>query len=192
MALTVLGGIVCAVVARVVANELKAWSPWITQKLIKIAVSQLATLQQERFTEEWLSHINETPGDLTKIGVALGFLMAARNMNATTQNELRKRVYKPEPEATAHKTNAYLAIIQKAVREAVFNFMNVLTALALGSFLFVSGCTLNVIVSLSVPLLLARALIFPAHSFLDDLRAIYGPGSGLVRKGRHFLEKSSL
>jgi len=42
----------------------------------------LPPTQRERFEEEWQGHINEVPGDIGKLTVALGFLRAARKMTS--------------------------------------------------------------------------------------------------------------
>jgi hypothetical protein len=172
-----------AVLARLIADELKAWSPWITQKLIKAAVSQLAESQRERFSEEWLSHLNEIPGDLTKIGVALGFLLAAGKMNPSVEN----RVQKIHVKTPARPKNPVLTAMFKVIEEAVLRSARILLATTLGAWLLLLGCTINIIVSLSVPLIVIRDLLTADHNVSEDLRNLYGPGASLVRKGRELL-----
>jgi lipopolysaccharide/colanic/teichoic acid biosynthesis glycosyltransferase len=48
--------------------------------VIRKAVARLPQNQRERFEEEWQSHIDEVPGEIGKIYVALGCLFAARKM----------------------------------------------------------------------------------------------------------------
>jgi exopolysaccharide production protein ExoY len=86
-ALAILG----AVCAKVFADEFKAWAPTIVAKIIDAAVRTLPAELRERFSEEWLSHVNQIPGDLTKIAVACGFVIAASDM-ANGPFRLRKRV----------------------------------------------------------------------------------------------------
>ena len=83
--------ILAAACAKVLADEFKAWAPTIVAKIIKTAVRTLPVELRERFSEEWLGHVDQTPGDATKIAVACGFLLAALNM-ANGPFGLRKRV----------------------------------------------------------------------------------------------------
>jgi hypothetical protein len=66
--------------SRLLTDELKAWIPWIIQRIIRRSIARLTAAQRERFEEEWQSHVNEVPGDVGKLTVALGFLTAARKM----------------------------------------------------------------------------------------------------------------
>ena len=63
--------------SRLLTDEFKAWIPWIIQRVIRRAIRRLPPAQRERFEEEWQSHINEVPGEIGKLTVALGFLTAA-------------------------------------------------------------------------------------------------------------------
>jgi uncharacterized membrane protein YjgN (DUF898 family) len=67
-------------VSGLLTDEFRAWMPWIIQRVIRCASARLPQAQQERFEEEWQSHVNEVPGDIGKLTVALGFLPAARKM----------------------------------------------------------------------------------------------------------------
>jgi hypothetical protein len=69
--------ILTAFLSRILAEEMGAWSPSIIRSLIKFAVGRLPENQRERFEEEWQSHVNEVPGQVGKILVAVGFSMAA-------------------------------------------------------------------------------------------------------------------
>ena len=69
-------------VSRQLNDECKAWTPWIIQRIIQNAVARLPQNQRERFAEEWRSHVNEVPGEVGKLFVALGFFSAARKMTA--------------------------------------------------------------------------------------------------------------
>ncbi len=68
------------VIARLVADDLKAWTPRGIAYLIRRATSKLPDDRRERLAEEWQSHISETPGDIAKIITAVGFLVAARRI----------------------------------------------------------------------------------------------------------------
>lgn len=59
------------------ADEFKAWLPWVTERLTRSAVSILPQDQQERYSEEWRSHLHEMPGELGRLLVALDLFRAA-------------------------------------------------------------------------------------------------------------------
>lgn len=59
------------------ADEFKAWLPWITERVVRGAVSILPTDQQVRYGEEWRSDLNEIPGELSRFFWALDLIRAA-------------------------------------------------------------------------------------------------------------------
>jgi lipopolysaccharide/colanic/teichoic acid biosynthesis glycosyltransferase len=79
-------GMICKIIAGAVsqelANEFKEWTCWIVERLVQRAVQRLPKEEQDRFGEEWRSHINDTPGQIGKVVVALGFIRAARKIAA--------------------------------------------------------------------------------------------------------------
>jgi hypothetical protein len=75
-------GIFAAVLSRQLTDEFKAWTPWIIKHLVSRAVRRLAEEERNRCEEEWLSHVNELPGEIGKIMAALGFLYAAQEMSS--------------------------------------------------------------------------------------------------------------
>lgn len=68
------------VIARLVADDLKAWTPRGIAYLIRRATRNLPEGRRERLAEEWHGHIAETPGDISKIIAAIGFPIAARKI----------------------------------------------------------------------------------------------------------------
>jgi len=83
-------GVLGAVCSKLLADEFKAWAPSIVAKIIAAAVRKLPPEMRERSSEEWQSHINDVPGDLSKTAVAFGFLIAAWDI-AEGPFGLRKR-----------------------------------------------------------------------------------------------------
>lgn len=69
--------IFAACAAKVLADEFKAWAPFLTEKIIAVAVRAAPEHLRSRLAEEWLSHVNDTPGDLGKLYSALGFIWAS-------------------------------------------------------------------------------------------------------------------
>ena len=77
-----IGGLIAMAFAQQLADEFKAWMPWVIGRVVRHAVSRLPADQQLRFGEEWRSHIDETPGEIGKLILALGFIVAAFKMSA--------------------------------------------------------------------------------------------------------------
>jgi hypothetical protein len=90
--------LISALVSKLLADEFRAWSPWIAQHLIRYAISRLPERQRARYEEEWASHINEVPGEVGKLITAAGFLFAAHRMAATDRkrtkvSDIAKRMF---------------------------------------------------------------------------------------------------
>jgi Bacterial sugar transferase len=69
--------LVGAAFSKLLADEFKAWSPTLVSSIIAAAVSLLQPTQRDRATEEWTSHVNELPGDLSRVVFACGCILAA-------------------------------------------------------------------------------------------------------------------
>jgi hypothetical protein len=54
-----------------------------------------AELQRERYKEEWESHIDEIPGDICKIVIALGFVPTSKMMSSEMANKRPRVVNAP-------------------------------------------------------------------------------------------------
>lgn len=75
-------GIFSTALSKQLTDEIKDWTPWVIKRLVNFAVRKLADEQQGRYEEEWLSHINEIPGEIGKLVAALGFYFAAQKMSS--------------------------------------------------------------------------------------------------------------
>jgi hypothetical protein len=73
----VASSILIAAFSRQLADEFKAWTPWLVRKLIAHAVRRLPVDRRERYGEEWSSHVEEIPGEIGKILVTLSLFWAA-------------------------------------------------------------------------------------------------------------------
>jgi len=80
-------GVLTAVLSSLAAAEIKAWSPWVIRRLIKFAAGRLPEDKRERFEEEWQSHVNDVPGQVGKLVVAIGFLKAAYGVALTARTD---------------------------------------------------------------------------------------------------------
>jgi Bacterial sugar transferase len=79
-AVGVVFAIFVSVAGKLGADEFKAWAPWLTERLIDLAVARLPEDQRGRYAEEWRSHVSDVPGDLSKIFAAARLMPAARTM----------------------------------------------------------------------------------------------------------------
>jgi hypothetical protein len=86
-ALTAMGALAVAVTSRLITDDVKAWIPRVTERIIAHAVSKLPEDQRSRFLEEWQSYVSDTPGDICKLRAAFGFVVASWKM----ARELRER-----------------------------------------------------------------------------------------------------
>jgi hypothetical protein len=68
--------ILASALSRQFVDEFKAWVPWLTRKLIMIAAYVLPETERARRTEEWASHLEEVPGEIGKIVVAIDLVRA--------------------------------------------------------------------------------------------------------------------
>jgi hypothetical protein len=68
--------VLAAMLGRFLADDLKAWCPFLTDSLINLAVRRLPSDLQDRYVEEWRAHIADTPGEIGKLFCAAGFLWA--------------------------------------------------------------------------------------------------------------------
>jgi hypothetical protein len=91
--LVAIGTYVAAALSWMLANECRAWIAYFPQWFVRRAAALLPEDQRKRYAEEWLSHINEIPGDVGKIATAVGFMFAAKRMAAKTAKK-RYRIVK--------------------------------------------------------------------------------------------------
>lgn len=75
-----MGHFLAALLGKLCADEVKAWLPSIAEHLKELAVRRLPVEQRERYSEEWASYLNDTPGEIAKIWTALGFFRGAQNV----------------------------------------------------------------------------------------------------------------
>lgn len=71
-------------------GEFRAWVPRIVQWIVRHAVARLPEDQRNRYEEEWESHLNDVPGEIGKLSVALGFFRAACRMASILKPKYRK------------------------------------------------------------------------------------------------------
>ena len=84
---------IATVLNRLSGDKFKAWMPWFTDELLRIAIRRLPEAGRERFSEEWASHLDEVSGEMSKVLVALGCVSAGRQMALSLKSAepVRKR-----------------------------------------------------------------------------------------------------
>jgi hypothetical protein len=80
--LTIVASVFAAALSDQLADEFRAWTPWLTQWLIDRAASKLPEPLRDRYKEEWASHVADIPGQVGKLLVAASFLRAASAIRA--------------------------------------------------------------------------------------------------------------
>jgi lipopolysaccharide/colanic/teichoic acid biosynthesis glycosyltransferase len=80
-------GILGAALSRQLTDEIKAWTPWLIERLIRAAVAKLPESERDRLREEWHSDIQDTPGETGKLVVAVGFVIAAQRISRAIQKD---------------------------------------------------------------------------------------------------------
>ena len=79
--------IVIAALGRLLADEISAWEPLLTRRLIRLAARQLPRDLRERYREEWSSHVQDVPGEAGKVLIAAQFVLAAIRISTSRQSE---------------------------------------------------------------------------------------------------------
>jgi hypothetical protein len=70
-----------AIAINLIASELFAWGPRLSDWLMHRAVRRLAPEMQERMQEEWAGHLQTIPPGLWRVVAAAGFYLGTRQIN---------------------------------------------------------------------------------------------------------------
>ncbi len=100
------GTFLLGVLVSTVTDECKAWLLWIADRMIQRAVSKLPEHLQARYSEEWRSHLEEMPGEISKLISVLGFLWAGWRMANILSEQPSQSAEEPE----SHKSGSVLSI----------------------------------------------------------------------------------
>lgn len=76
--------------SRIVIGELSAHLEPLALWIINKAVERIPSCERERFREEWVAHLNETPGSLRKLLHALGCRIAATAISGVLVRERKE------------------------------------------------------------------------------------------------------
>jgi hypothetical protein len=118
-----MGMIVLAIVCGILANELFAWGPRLSDLLLKIAVNRMSPRLQERMREEWRGHLDALPGGLSKLSAAAGFLLSTfwgfrRYREDETPIEIEERIALEVALALNQQRDRVRSAMQEQIREA--------------------------------------------------------------------------
>jgi hypothetical protein len=105
-----IGAVIGAAFAKLAADEFKAWMPRLINAVVQCAIRMLREDQRDRYAEEWRSHIDETPGEIGKLFVGLGLLLAAWNLSRASPIP---RAHQDHPQA--HQIEAFVTTMRDAL-----------------------------------------------------------------------------
>jgi hypothetical protein len=115
--------IVLAIVCGILANELFAWGPRLSDLLLKIAVNRMSLKLRDRMREEWQAHLNALPGGLSKLSAAAGFLLSTfwgfrRYREDETPIEIQERIALAVALALSQQRERTIEAFKRDVRAA--------------------------------------------------------------------------
>lgn len=105
--LLIVSSVLVRVLSRQLADEFKAWTPWLVQRLVQFAAGRMPVAQRERYAEEWSSFVDEIPGEVGKILSALGLPWAGFRI----RNQARKRQRVAEGSARQGKNTVLVVLL---------------------------------------------------------------------------------
>src|ERR1035441_5558963 len=73
--------IIQGVLAKLAADEIKAWLPIFSQKILNFAAARMPEEKRKRYVEEWEAHLMDIPGDFSKLVYSADLVRAALKMD---------------------------------------------------------------------------------------------------------------
>jgi hypothetical protein len=92
-----------AIALNLIASELFAWGPRLSECLMRHAVRRLAPEMQERMQEEWAGHLQTIPPGLWRVVAAAGFYLATHQINVALR--VRERQEEAEENTRQEKVS---------------------------------------------------------------------------------------
>jgi hypothetical protein len=68
------------ILVKLAVDEIKAWLPILSHKLLNFAISRLPEEERKRYVEEWGAHLMDIPGDLSRLVYSADQVRAALKM----------------------------------------------------------------------------------------------------------------
>jgi len=103
-----------AVLIHILANEACAHAPGLTGRLIGLAARRLPIAIRDRYREEWLAHMRDLPGALTKLGFGVQCVVASQALRAIPEEywaQSRQRLIKVRDVEMLVDTNVLVQIL---------------------------------------------------------------------------------
>lgn len=85
----IVGGIFLSLVVGLAKDEVKAWIPRLTRWVLAKATGRLPADYRSRYEEEWLSDIEDLPGEISRLLYSVGLMRAAWAINRADRGEFR-------------------------------------------------------------------------------------------------------
>jgi len=106
-----------AVAAKLIADELKASAPSVTQRALKTAVSILPQDLRVRLSEEWAADVQSYRGEFAQSLRAVGLCWAAVQIQFASKTLARYRSTEPVLAPTSTKTRPARTLLEHMGRE---------------------------------------------------------------------------
>lgn len=79
-----LGELCIQILANLLYKEFQAWRPYACRAMLRLGLVLAPKHQRERLAEEWASWTDDVPGDLAKLLVAFGFILAGCHLTMSS------------------------------------------------------------------------------------------------------------
>ncbi|MGD0628423.1 MAG: hypothetical protein ABR987_03680 [Terracidiphilus sp.] len=86
--MAILTTIIVGIVVTFASDQVKALLPFLSQNLLKFAVSRLPEVMRERYREEWAADLLDYPGEFVKCLRALGLCWASARISRSARKTL--------------------------------------------------------------------------------------------------------
>ncbi|MFL1381712.1 NB-ARC domain-containing protein [Nocardiopsis protaetiae] len=87
-----------AVALPLLLNEFGEWAPWLAVRIVRWTARRLGHRDDiDRYAEEWEANLNEVPGKLTKLAVAIGMMAYAPRLRGSLKRKRARQVVSSAP-----------------------------------------------------------------------------------------------
>lgn len=87
-----------AVALPLLLNEFGEWAPWLAVRLVRWTARRLGHRNDtDRYAEEWEANLNEVPGKLAKLAVAIGMMAYAPRLRGSLKRRRAQRLASSAP-----------------------------------------------------------------------------------------------
>jgi hypothetical protein len=87
-----------AVALPLLLNEFGEWAPWLAVRLVRWTARRLGHRDDtDRYAEEWEGNLNEVPGKLAKLAVAIGMMVYAPRLRGSLKRKRARQVTSSAP-----------------------------------------------------------------------------------------------